>query len=119
MFSVDEARRVVTLEPLDLPKTMAIHGYRGGNHPVDSADVLITAGCGEGFRRRMSAKGIRVLVTSESDPQAAVHAVAMGKSLPPVGSRTLDTRVRNRKNRARKAVSGPARVEKTMGKGGN
>jgi predicted Fe-Mo cluster-binding NifX family protein len=69
---------------LDLPMEMSIHGYpRDAAHPIDSIDVLITASCGDGFARKLGERGIRVVVTSETDPIAAVKAVLSGAPLPP------------------------------------
>jgi predicted Fe-Mo cluster-binding NifX family protein len=69
---------------LDLPKELAFHEFHGsGPHPVDGVDVLITAGCGEGFVRRLAGRGIRVVATGESDPLAAVRLVIAGQPLPP------------------------------------
>jgi len=71
------------VDRLDLPKEMSMHEFRGDRHPLDDLDVLVTAGCGEGFRQRMAARGVRVVATSETDPLKAVSAVAAGTELPP------------------------------------
>ena len=72
------------LERWDLPKELALHEYRGeAPHPTASLDVLVTAGCGEGFRRRMAAVNTRVVVTAETDPLKAAGAVVLGDPLPP------------------------------------
>ncbi len=84
-------------ERLDLPKEMAMHNFRGEEHPVDSADVLITAGCGEGFRRRMAARGIRVITTAETDPLVAARAMAAGMPLPPAEPQEHGQGVRHKK----------------------
>ncbi len=69
---------------LDLPPEMIIHEYsRNAAHPVDGLDVLITGSCGDGFKRKLAARGIRVVVTSETDPETAVSAVLSGAELPP------------------------------------
>lgn len=69
---------------LDLPVEMSIHEFpRGAEHPIDGLDVLITGSCGDGFIRKLSARGIRVIVTSETDPETAVSAVLSGAKLPP------------------------------------
>ena len=69
---------------LDLPMEMSIHEYpRNAAHPIDGIDVLITASCGDGFARKLGDRGIRVVVTSETDPIAAVKAVLSGAPLPP------------------------------------
>ena len=46
---------------LDLPIEMSIHEYpRNVAHPIDGLDVLITGSCGDGFLRKLPARGIRV-----------------------------------------------------------
>jgi len=72
----------VETDRVDLPKEMAMHGFGGGSHPVDAFDVLITAGCGDGFIRKMEIRGVTVLTTSESDPLKAVETYASGQPLP-------------------------------------
>lgn len=67
---------------LDLPKEMSMHEFRGFNHPLDELDILITGSCGEGFIRRMDAKGVRVIATSETDPVKAASMVLAGNDLP-------------------------------------
>ena len=83
MFCGDSASDLAECERLDLPRDMSMHAFQGDVHPVDSADVLITAGCGDGFKRRMAARGIRVVTTSETDPLKAAQAVLAGTPLPP------------------------------------
>lgn len=71
------------VERLDLPREMSFHEFHGdGPHPVDGVDVVITAGCGAGFARRLAGRGIRVAVTQLEDPLAAVQAYADGNLLP-------------------------------------
>lgn len=85
VYELDPAQgSIQPLAPLELPKEMSLHAYHGpGRHPVADLDVLITAGCGEGFAKRMGNMGVRLLVTGESDPMTAVRAVANGAPLPP------------------------------------
>jgi len=71
------------LERLDLPKEMSMHAFRGDQHPLDDLDLLITGGAGQGFIRRMAAKGVRVITTAETDPMKAVSDLAAGRPLPP------------------------------------
>lgn len=71
----------VEVKRLDLPKAMSFHEFHGeGEHPVDIADVMVTAGCGEGFEQRMAERGIKVLVTGETDPQKAADAALKGQA---------------------------------------
>lgn len=85
-FLIYEAQadgQVVEVERLDLPKAMSLHEYHGDDHPVYALDVVITAGCGEGFVRRLQGHGVNVVATAESDPMKAAVIVVQGGSLPP------------------------------------
>jgi predicted Fe-Mo cluster-binding NifX family protein len=75
---------IVKENMLDLPIEMSIHEFsRQAVHPIDGLDVLITGSCGNGFKRKLAERGIRVIVTSETDPLMAVEAVLKGAELPP------------------------------------
>jgi len=78
-----QGTEVREVERLDLPKEMSMHEFRGDAHPLDILDVLVTQGCGQGFMRRMAAKGVRVVATSETEPLTAVTSVVVGADLPP------------------------------------
>ena len=67
---------------LELPREQSFHeSPPGAPHPLDGAEVLITGGMGPGLERRLKARGIRALVTSETDPDRAV-ATFLGGKLP-------------------------------------
>lgn len=75
------------VDRLDLPKEMAMHEYKGAEpHPVDQLDILITAGCGDGFKRKMAARGIHMVTTSETDPKEAAEKVAANLPVRPIKS---------------------------------
>ena len=82
VFSQDPEGCIVEVDRLDLPKTMSMHEFRGSDHPIDELDVLITGGCGNGFKRRMASRGVRVIETSETDPEKAAKAVYSDTPLP-------------------------------------
>lgn len=82
VFKADSEGQWVEADRIDLPKDMSMHEFRGEQHPVDNLDVLITGGSGEGFIQKMASRGVKVLVTSEVDPQTAVSILARGGSLP-------------------------------------
>ncbi len=61
------------VDRLALPKEMSIHAHPvDEKHPLDGMDVVITAGCGQGFINKMAARGVRVFLTEEENPEAAV-----------------------------------------------
>jgi predicted Fe-Mo cluster-binding NifX family protein len=83
VYEPDEQGRPVEVERLDLPREMSMHEFRGEDHPIFHLDVLITAGCGEGFLRRLGNHGVKVIATSETSPVTAVSRVLAGQPLPP------------------------------------
>ena len=59
---------------LALPKEMSIHAHPvDAPHPLDEMDFVITSGCGQGFVNKMAARGVRVFLTEEEDPETAVR----------------------------------------------
>jgi len=74
----------VELERWDFPKEMSMHEYRGSEpHPLQQLDIMITGGCGEGFKNKLARMGVLVLATGETDQLAAAQAVSRGETLPP------------------------------------
>lgn len=79
VFEVAADMSVREADRLDLPREMAMHEFNDRlPHPLDATDILITGGAGEGFVRRMARRGVRVVATAETDPEAAVHAFLAG-----------------------------------------
>lgn len=68
---------------IDLPREMAMHEFAGGAHPLDEMDVIIAASAGEGFVRKLSQRGVKVVVTGEHDMLQAVRNFLSGRSVPP------------------------------------
>lgn len=70
---------VKLIDQLDLPKNQSIHESNlDEKHVLDDLDVLITAGCGDGFLRKMASRGVKVVKTKEQDPLTAVQKVYRG-----------------------------------------
>lgn len=68
------ARSLVELEP-----GQTFHDSQAGaEHPLDGIDVLIAGGMGTGLRARLAAKGIRSIVTAETDIERVLLAFADG-----------------------------------------
>ena len=82
VYSPGDDNKPIEVDRLDLPKEMAMHNFRGTDHPLDELDILITGGCGAGFINRMARKGVQVFATSESDPVKAASMVINGEELP-------------------------------------
>lgn len=74
LYNVAEDGTVAECGRLDLPRELAMHEFRGeGSHPLDDVDVIIAGSFGEGFARRLAARGIHVVATDQADPLAAVR----------------------------------------------
>lgn len=72
VFDVDE-NKIVGKTLIELPKEQSFHESSPQQpHPLDEVDVLITAGMGQGLIRRLAQKGIKGLVTTETDPETAI-----------------------------------------------
>jgi predicted Fe-Mo cluster-binding NifX family protein len=75
-----EGGRIINKELLELPKELSFHESHGQQaHPLDGIDVLIAGGMGEGLVKRLERKGIKGLVTKETDPERAVSLYLEGK----------------------------------------
>jgi predicted Fe-Mo cluster-binding NifX family protein len=83
VYDAGAAAGVAEVARLDLDRGQAFHGFAGGPHPVDGVEVLLTAGCGEGFVAKMAARGIRVVRTGQADPRRAVEELLRGEVTPP------------------------------------
>jgi predicted Fe-Mo cluster-binding NifX family protein len=74
-----EAQRVT------LDKSQVFHHWEeagSGPHPLDGIEAIIAGSAGDGFLRRMQARGIEVLLTGETDAAKALAAVLAGEVLP-------------------------------------
>lgn len=72
IFDAESGQTPREVERLDLPKDQSIHAFRGASHPLDAVDVIIAGSAGAGFIAKMAARGVKVVVTAETDPTAAV-----------------------------------------------
>jgi predicted Fe-Mo cluster-binding NifX family protein len=68
---------------VQLDKAQVFHHWEGdGPHPLDGIEVIVAGSAGDGFLRRMSKRGVSVLLTGERDATRAFTAVLGGKILP-------------------------------------
>ena len=73
VFEVESGTAPRNVARIELPDGMTIHEFSGeGPHPFDGLGAVIVGGAGQGFVRRLGARGIAVAVTSETDPARAV-----------------------------------------------
>lgn len=83
VFEVTTGQPPQEVERFDLPKEQSIHAFRGdGPHPLDFVGVVIAASAGDGFIRRMAARGVIAVATAETDPALAVSCYLAGTLSP-------------------------------------
>jgi hypothetical protein len=84
IYQAQPGSEPVEVDRLDLPRELSFHEFAGGPHPVDGTDTLLTSAAGDGFMRKMAARGIRVVLTGETDPLQAVKDLLQGRVVPPL-----------------------------------
>jgi predicted Fe-Mo cluster-binding NifX family protein len=78
-----EARALVELAP-----GQTFHeSHSSASHPLDGIEVLVAGGMGTGLRSRLAAKGVRCIVTPETEIERVLAAFAAGTlaDTPPQG----------------------------------
>jgi predicted Fe-Mo cluster-binding NifX family protein len=74
-----DGEKVLAKNLLELPLEQSFHASHGQPHPLDAIDALICGGMGKGLVSRLEDRGIRGLVTTETDPDNAVAAYLAGR----------------------------------------
>ena len=70
-------------EKIELLKEQTLHHFQDdGPHPLDGVDAVIAGSAGDGFIRHMRKRGADVLLTGETDPEAALTRILGGETLP-------------------------------------
>jgi predicted Fe-Mo cluster-binding NifX family protein len=85
IFDLVPGQTPIELERLDLPREGSLHHFHGTDHPLFQRrlDSILTGGAGRPFVDRMARQGIDVIITSETNVQRALAALAAGTPLPP------------------------------------
>ena len=81
VYEVTEDGSVTELDRIDLPKEMAMHNYRGDEHPIFELDLLLTGGCGAGFINRLAQYDVRVMATGETSPAETIEKLLKGEPI--------------------------------------
>ena len=81
VYEVTEDGTVTELKRIDLPKEMAMHNYRGNEHPIFEVDLLFTAGCGMGFINRLAQHNVKVVATGETSPLETIEKLLKGSPI--------------------------------------
>ena len=68
---------------LELAREQLFHYWegKGGEHPLETMDVVVTASAGDGLQKRLAKQGVRVLVTGETSVERVFTSVLAGKPL--------------------------------------
>ncbi len=76
-------------EPLPPPERITLareqlphHFQDDGPHPLHGVEVVVAGSAGDGFVRHMGKWGAQVLLTGETDPDAALARILAGEALP-------------------------------------
>ncbi|MBN2906734.1 MAG: nitrogen fixation protein [Rhodobacteraceae bacterium] len=90
VFEASAGAPAQEVDRIDLPRGMAMHDFHGdGHHPLYDVNAIIAGSVGDGFARRMAARGITAVATGEVDPAMAAQAFAEGR-LPPAAPHDHD-----------------------------
>ncbi len=82
MFDAQSGAALPPPRRITLEKEQLIHYFDDeGPHPLDGADVVVTASAGDGFIRHMAKRGARVVQTGETDPLVAVNKLLADQPL--------------------------------------
>ena len=81
VYEVTEEDTVTEQDRIDLPKEMAMHNYRGDDHPIFELDLLFTGGCGAGFINRLAQHDVKVVATGETSPTETIEKLMKGESI--------------------------------------
>jgi predicted Fe-Mo cluster-binding NifX family protein len=86
LYDLSPGRAVSTpMQPvrIELSKGQVLHHFKDdGPHPLDGVDVVVARSAGDGFVQHMKKRDAAVILTGETDPEAAVASLLSGKTLP-------------------------------------
>lgn len=82
VFQAEPNQEPQLIEKVTLSKEMTFHEYHVNSptapHPLDGTELIITTSAGENFQQRVTARGIRLVITEETDPVTAIHLFFAG-----------------------------------------
>ena len=79
VFDAAFGRAPREIRRLDLPKEQSIHEFdERSPHPLDHVEAVIAGSAGEGFVKRMAARGVRAVTTAETDEAGKALLDAFG-----------------------------------------
>lgn len=84
VYPVAEDGGVGTPERLELASDAVFHYAEDGKpHALDGVDAVVAQSAGEGFLKNMEKRGIRPVLTAETDPLKAVADLLAETLVPP------------------------------------
>lgn len=85
VYTLEANQQVINKEKITLAKQDILHNRFHESedpyaaHPIFNVDVLITGGAGSGFINRLASQAVKVLITSEKDPDNAIRLLISNK----------------------------------------
>jgi len=82
VFQAEPNQEPQLVEKVTLPKDMTFHEYHANTstapHPLDGTELIITTSAGVNFQQKVTARGIRLVITDETDPVTAIKRFFAG-----------------------------------------
>ncbi|EWY40202.1 nitrogen fixation [Skermanella stibiiresistens SB22] len=79
VYEAEASAEPVRVEDIRLAEDQIFHVFESdGPHPLDAVTVVITGNAREKFIRKCAGRGIQAVLTSETDPIAAIKGLFAG-----------------------------------------
>lgn len=89
IYTVDGNGGTGAPERVELSSDEVFHYAADGEpHPLDGVDAVVAQSAGDGFLRNMEKRGIRPVLTAETNPAKAVHDL-LAETLAPARARPI------------------------------
>lgn len=89
VFQAEAGQEPQLVEKVTLSKEMTFHEYHvhspNAPHPLDGTELIMTTSAGGNFQQRVTERGIRLVITEETDPVTAIRHFFAG-TLPELPS---------------------------------
>jgi predicted Fe-Mo cluster-binding NifX family protein len=83
VFDCQPGQPIAEPARIELSKEQLPHHFQDdGPHPLHGVEIIVAASAGDGYLRHMAKWGAQVLLTGETDPDAALRKILSGEALP-------------------------------------
>jgi predicted Fe-Mo cluster-binding NifX family protein len=83
VFDCQPGQPIPAPQRIQLAEAQLLHHFQDdGPHPLHGVEIFVAASAGDGYLRHMQRWGAQVLLTGETDPQAALQRILNGEALP-------------------------------------